>query len=123
MLWAKLRFRRVDARLSRVLEEGTMPKLALCSLKPLLCLPLAVFGIMLLCLPLEYARLRLRLATWIGRTWGEGEADGQGVGQGWRRNGEAKKRSGLAQKAANWVARTARPFQAPKARYLQQQQL
>jgi hypothetical protein len=62
----ELRFRKVDARLSRNLEGETMPNLSLCSCKPLLRLPLATHGIMLLCLPLGYARLRMHLASWIG---------------------------------------------------------
>lgn len=74
MLWAKLRFRKVDARLSRNLEEETMPNLSLCSLKPLLRLLSVVFCIMLFCLPLEYTRLGLRLASGMGLRWGEGEA-------------------------------------------------
>jgi hypothetical protein len=62
----ELRFRKVDARLSRNLEGETMPNLSLCSSKPLLCRPSATYGIMLLCLPLGYARLQMHLASWIG---------------------------------------------------------
>jgi hypothetical protein len=58
MLWANLRFCRVDARLSRNLKGETMPKLSLRSFKPLLRLLLAVFGIMDFYLSLGYARLR-----------------------------------------------------------------
>jgi hypothetical protein len=61
------------------------------SYKPLLRLP-AVFGVMLLCLLLGYARLRSYVeAGWGGKESGEGrrgwegEADGQGVVQDWRR--------------------------------------
>jgi hypothetical protein len=92
-----------------------MPNLSLPSFKPLLCLPLLVFGILLLCLPLGYVRLLLHVkgaivaahggmspeSAWRqrqvegevrGRRGWEGGADRQGVGQGWRRNGEAGKR-------------------------------
>jgi hypothetical protein len=66
MLWAELRFRKVDAPLSRDLEWETMSKLSLRSFEPLLRLPLAVFSILLLCLSLGDARLRLRLTSGIG---------------------------------------------------------
>jgi hypothetical protein len=68
VLRAKLGLGEVDARLSRDPEGEIMPNLSLRLYRQLLRFLPAVFGVVPLCLPLRYARLRLH----VENGWGGG---------------------------------------------------